>query len=156
LKTARVESPKAPNWRGFPLFATALVAGLSVTTVSLQAAEKDPVSTSARFAERDCDVGITDIGPDGRGSAIQICGHPDQSELPVGGGALGIAMKAEAGNAAMYSHTRMPELLSLRLTAARAEVDSTLPAVDRLHMLTRINREIASLELEISQTALAR
>lgn len=154
--TLRQSPPRIHVRRGFVLFATALVAGLGVTAVGLQAAGHDPDSTSARVAERNCAVGITDIGPDNRASALQICGHPDQSELSVGGGALGVAMKAEAGNAAMYSHNRMPELLSLRLRAARSEVDSTLPAIDRLHTLTRLNREIASLELEISQTSLAR
>jgi hypothetical protein len=139
--------------RGFPLLATALGASLSVTTVSLQAAGNDPSGASARFDASACEVGVTDIGPADSASEVRICGRPGQGQRSQPGEELGAAARAEAAKAAIHSHARMPELLSLRLMAARTEADAAMPAVDRLHTLTGINRKIVSLELEISQAA---
>lgn len=118
--------------RGFPLIAAALLASPGVMAASLQSAGQGSAGTSPRFAE------------------------PDRNDLSGTNGALGAAIQADAGKSAIYSHARMPELLSLRLMAARTEVDSSLPARDRLHQLTKINHQIVSLESEISREARAR
>lgn len=118
--------------QGFPLIAAALLAGPGVMATSLQAAGEDTAATSARLA------------------------GPDRDDLSGADAALGAAIQAEAGKSAIYSHPRMPELLSLRLMAARTEIDSSLPPRDRLHQLTRINRQIVSVESEISREARAR
>jgi hypothetical protein len=147
------------KWRT-PL-AAALIAGLGVTTVSLQAAGNDSGGTSPRLAGGDCDLGATGAksvaagGPAVEASAVRICGEPDRGDLSGTAEALGAAIKAEAANSAIYAHARMPELLSLRLMAARTEIDSSLPTANRLQKLARIKRQIVALESEISVTGQA-
>lgn len=139
---------------------------LTLTAGSLHAAGPEPIDvaasrTAAPFALLNCSNDAHGSKPfagnraDGGMRTIEICSSNNQDEYSGFARALSAAMEAEAGKSAFYSHARMPELLSLRLSRARADVDTSTGADDRAQKLAKIELAIKALEDEISKTAQA-
>jgi hypothetical protein len=149
--------------RGFPILAAALFVGTSVTAASLQAAGNDPdnaASASSRLVTLGCDSGAPGANPivleGGEIRTVEFCNGVERGGLSETARALSAAMEAEAGKSKIYSHPRMPELLSLRLRRSQAEVDMSLSTDNQTQRLAALNHEIKTLESEIAQKAQVR
>lgn len=93
---------------------------------------------------------------DGGTRTIEICNVEDRENLAATATALSEAIDAERGKDKFYVHAKMPDLLVLRVTRARTDVDPSLVASERMKKLKAINVEISKLENEISSSADAR
>jgi hypothetical protein len=154
-------TPRPPSAGGLTI-AVVMTAALGLTAGSSLAAPKDRVAASvqAQASGRpslDCGRGglanrFVIERASGGIRTIDICNAADDGNLEGTARALSLAMDAGTARSAIVRHPLMPELLSLRLMRARAEVEPALSADTRRGRIAEIDREIKKLEHEISTT----
>jgi hypothetical protein len=93
---------------------------------------------------------------DGGARTMEICGGEDHHDPAGTARALSAAIDAAAEESRFYAHSRMPDLLGLRLARARTHVDESLPADEKQQRLAALDREIKSLESEIEKSISSR
>lgn len=145
----------------------AALAALTLTAPASHAAQDRPDGASVKTAAVQlttpgCEGGAPEakrfVVPKAYGGTrtMEICNGEGGRDPEGTARALSEAIDAARDNDKFYIHSRMPDLLVLRVTRARIEVDPSLTTGERMKRLTAINDEISELECQISESAQAR
>ena len=139
-------------------FAAAMVGALGMAAGGSHAATADPEVAAAAHASRDlrnCDVAraskrVTVERP-GRGvRIIEICDGENRGSLSATARGLSAAIDASPPPFRISSDLRTAELVGLRLTRARIEMDPRIEGNARSRKLAEIDGAIRTLDDEIS------
>jgi hypothetical protein len=150
--------------RALPLAVVTLLLGSGVIAGTLQAAsdERIDLATPSHLAIPDCNnrahgtEKVVVERSDGTERTFEMCDSLGQGDISATARALSTAIDAEAGMSKFYADARMPELLSLRLSRARTDVNTTLEADVRIQELAAIDFKIDALEHAMAKTGTTR
>lgn len=149
------------------VYSIAVTAGLVLMAAGSSAAQDQaPVASEAgpvtpplaAGCENGAFAGALFVVPKAGGGtrSMEICNVGDRGDPAATARALSDAIDAERGKDKFYAHPKMPDLLVLRVTRARADVDPSLSVGERRKMLASINAQIDELESDISKSVAPR